>query len=102
MSAADQLKQAANAILDQMRDRKAILQSEYDDLQSQLANKRVELDAQVDVLSSSYERVLNFRPMFDEKFLCPRCWVVNGKESEAVQQGDLVRCSACRQEFSVI
>ena len=102
MSNADQLKQAAIAIFGQMRDRKTSLQSEYDDLQSKLAYKKAELDSQVDILSSAYERMLNFRPLLGGKILCPRCWVVNGKESTvAVGQVDTVRCDVCHQEYFV-
>jgi hypothetical protein len=102
MSNTDQLKQAAVAIFGQMRHRKTTLQSEYDDLQSKLAHKKVELDSQVDILSSAYERMLNFRPLLGGKILCPRCWVVNGKESTvAGAQGHTVRCNVCHQDYSI-
>ena len=104
MGSTDQLKQAAIAIFGKMRERKTNLQSEYDDLQSKLAYKKAELDAQIDIVSSAYERMLNFKPLHGGKLFCPRCWVVNSKESaiSAVQQGDTVRCNICRQEFSVL
>ena len=102
MSNTDQLKQAAVAIFGQMRHRKTTLQSEYDDLQSKLAHKKVELDSQVDILSSAYERMLNFRPLLGGKILCPRCWVVNGKESTvAGGQGHTVRCDVGRRPISI-
>lgn len=99
MSAVDQLKKAATAIFNQMRDRRSMLQAEYDDLQSKLAHKKVELDSQVDILSSAYQRALDFRPLLGERVFCPRCWVVNGKKSEAAAEGGTFRCSACQQEF---
>ena len=104
MGATDQLKQAAIAIFGKMRERKTNLQSEYDDLQSKLAYKRAELDGQIDIVSSAYERMLNFKPLRGGKLFCPRCWVVNSKESNisAQGQGDAARCDVCRQEFSVL
>jgi hypothetical protein len=104
MGAADELKQAAIAIFGQMRERKTNLQSEYDKLQSQLAYKKVELDAQVDIVSSAYERMLNFKPSLGGKVLCPRCWVVNAKQSAVspMGQGDMIRCNVCHQEFSAL
>jgi hypothetical protein len=104
MGSTDQLKQAAIAIFGKMRERKTNLQSEYDDLQSKLAYKKAELDAQIDIVSSAYERMLNFKPLHSGELLCPRCWVVNSKESaiSEVQQGHTVRCNVCRQEFSVL
>jgi hypothetical protein len=56
MSAADHLKGVATAIFNQMRDRKVSLQSEYDELQSKLVRKKAELDSEVDILSSVYQR----------------------------------------------
>jgi hypothetical protein len=102
MSAAEKLKEIATAICNQMRDRKVMLQAEYDDLKSKLAHKKFELDSHVDFLSSAYQRALDFRPLAGGKFLCPRCWVVNGKESEATAHGNIVRCGACHQEFPII
>ena len=104
MGSTDQLKQAAIAIFGKMRERKTNLQSEYDDLESKLAYKKAELDAQIDIVGSAYERMLNFKPLQGGKLFCPRCWVVNSKESavSAAQQGDTVRCNACRQEFSIL
>jgi hypothetical protein len=101
MSNAEQLKQAAIAIFGQMRERRTKLQSEYDVLQSKLAYKKAELDAQIDILSSAYQRMLNFKPFFEGRILCPRCWVVNGKQSTVggVGQGGVVRCDVCHQEF---
>jgi hypothetical protein len=101
MSAADHLKGVATAIFNQMRDRKVSLQSEYDELQSKLARKKAELDSEVDILSSVYQRLLSFTPLVGNTILCPRCWVINGKESAAIEQGDVVRCGACHQEFSI-
>ena len=101
MSAAEKLKGMATAICNQMRDRKVMLQAEYDDLQSKLAQKKFELDSHVDFLSMAYQRALDFRPVAREKFLCPRCWVVNGKESEATAQGNIDRCGACHEEFHI-
>ena len=102
MSAAAKLKEIATAICNQMRDRKVMLQAEYDDLQSKLARKKAEVDSEVDILSNAYQRLLSFTPLVGDTILCPRCWVVNGKESEATAQGNIVRCGACHQEFPIV
>jgi hypothetical protein len=104
MATADHLKQAAISIFGQMRDRKTKLQAEYDEVQSKLAYMKAELDTQVDIVSRAYERMLNFKPSFEGKNLCPRCWVVNSKESalSPIGQGHLLRCNVCQQEFSVV
>jgi hypothetical protein len=104
MDVAEPLKKAAIATFDKMRERKTNLQSEYDDLQSKLAYKKADLDAQIDVVGSAYERMLNFKPLRGEKALCPRCWVVNSKESavSALNSGNALRCKVCHQELSIL
>jgi hypothetical protein len=48
--------------------------------------------------------MLNFKPLHGEKALCPRCWVVNSKESvvSSLKSGDALRCNACHQDFAML
>jgi len=106
MTIGARLKQEAMKIFEGLRDRKAKLQSEYDDLQMQVSQKKAELDAHVDALSQSHERLLNYNPGPVGKLLCPRCWVVNGREhpvsiDPSPGRDDVLRCNACHQKFSV-
>jgi len=71
-----------------------------------ISQKKAELDAHVDALSQSHERLLNYNPGPVGKLLCPRCWVVNGREhpvsiDPSPGRDDVLRCNACHQKFSV-
>jgi hypothetical protein len=78
------------------------------ELKKQLASHvetMVRLQASFDNSSAAAERFATFKPMIDDTYQCPRCWVSQSKRSPLMTQSsesniDHFKCRECGFEMS--
>lgn len=96
------LCETAKQIAAELQVRATGLQRELLDVQARAAQIKAEMDA----VSGAPERLANYTVEFGGDYQCPRCWIISGTRSplKAVPggtTGDLFRCRACNNKFTV-
>ncbi len=102
MAIRDQILQAANEIAGRM-------QADLFDLDRQLseAKKHVaKIQNECDAARGVPERLSNFPIELGSDYLCPRCWIEEGRRSllnpvPSNTREDLLRCSLCQFELLI-
>jgi hypothetical protein len=87
-----------------IRQRKVPIQKDYAAIEAQWAQKKAQLDEQIKLEESAFDRLSNYNPSRDDNLMCPYCWVARGKESTLVARGaprDHVRCEICTRDFAI-
>jgi uncharacterized small protein (DUF1192 family)/DNA-directed RNA polymerase subunit RPC12/RpoP len=99
MGVFEQLKQAAIEIADRLEARVSQLDREIAGLEQERAKKQAERD----LASRAPQRLANFPVQVGSDYLCPRCWIEEGKRSPIAPipsetRDDIFRCPLCSYE----
>jgi hypothetical protein len=78
-------------------------------LESQLnaiCARSAKIEAEIKAAKFAPERALYFDPSFNEKYLCPHCWIATETRSPLLAishsaNGDQFRCNTCHLELSL-
>ncbi len=99
----DAINRAAMEIAEQKHASVAYLEREIVDLEANLKKKRTERDQGRGAL----QRLSNFPVKVGADYLCPYCWVVEGKRSPIHPIGsnlprtDIMRCTVCQFDLQI-
>lgn len=102
MTTRDQILQAANEIA-------GCMQADLFDLDRQLAEAKkhvAKIEKECDAARGAPERLSNFLIQLGSDYLCPRCWIEEGRRSPlnpvpSNTREDLLRCGLCQFELPI-
>ena len=102
MAIRDQILQAANEIAGRM-------QADLFDLDRQLAEAKkhvAKIERECDAARGALERLSNFPIQLGSDYLCPRCWIEEGRRSPLIpvpsnSRENLLRCGWCQFELLI-
>jgi len=99
---ADEVRKAAMEIANEMVSRLTDRERELADIEK----RKAEIQAECDAIRSAPKRLANFPVKKGIDYLCPRCWVEEGKTIPlspipSPTRDDNFRCLLCRFEITV-
>jgi predicted RNA-binding Zn-ribbon protein involved in translation (DUF1610 family) len=102
MSLDEQIRQIAGEVAAHAQQREARLEREKLDLETKLAEKQAALNA----AHLASDRFSNFPVTLGIDFLCPYCWIEDGKKSilrrsSGTTTHDFLDCDACGRQIEV-
>ena len=102
MSIFDHIQQAAIEIADNAQARLSQLEHE----EAEIDARKAKIKAERDMIRGTAHRLANFPVRTAADFLCPRCWVAEGKSSPlrpipSQTRDDLFRCTLCQFDLMI-
>ncbi len=103
MAAETAIKQAAIEIANDIKQRSFELEKEL----AKVEMRKSEIEASLQLVHLSHDRLFKFKPKVWRDFRCPRCWVRDGIDSNLVPISgtatlDFFSCKRCQFEISVM